>query len=212
MPAQQKQRLKEKTASGPKSDFRQSYDREQPIDAHSRKIDYVTASEVAKLVKAAKQSRHHERNALLILMLFRHGLRESEALLLRRDWLNLDNATIWIERLKRGRSSFHPIAGDELRLLRKYLRTRDDDLPWLFLTERMEPMKPRNVAVIVAQAAKVAKLRHINPHALRHGCGFYLHNEGHSSRMIQDYLGHVKPESTARYTRTSAKQFETIGW
>ena len=51
-------------------------------------------------IAGAKASRNPDRDTLLILMLFRHGLRESEALLLRRDWLKLDSAQLWVERLK----------------------------------------------------------------------------------------------------------------
>ncbi len=30
----------------------------------------------------------------------------------------------------------HPIAGDELRAIKRYLATREDKLPWLFVSER----------------------------------------------------------------------------
>ena len=183
---------------------------DDPIDLHEKPIDYLTLTEVKKLVKGAKASRNPERDALLVLMLFQHGLRESEALLIRRDWIHLDQARIWIERLKRGRSSFHPIDGQELRLLRAYLRTRHDDLPWLFISERKSVMSSRTVRAVVAQAAAAAKMEHVHPHMLRHSCGFYLNDKGYSPRVIQDYLGHRSPESTALYTRTSTKQFDAI--
>ena len=56
-------------------------------------------AEVKKLIAGAKGSRNPDRDALLILMLFRYGLRESEALLIRRDRIKLDSANIWIERV-----------------------------------------------------------------------------------------------------------------
>lgn len=194
----------------PNSSNRQSSDRTQPVDVHVRPVNYLTETEVKRLVEGAKASRNPERDALLILMLFRHGLRESEARLIRRDVLKLDAAQLWVERVKGGRSSFHPIAGDELRLIRRYLRTRRDDLPWLFISERMQPVSDRTVRVIVANAAKVARLPHVHPHMLRHSCGFYLHNKGYNSRLIQDYLGHANPASTMLYTRTASKQFEGL--
>ncbi len=192
------------------SSNRQSLTECDPIDLYNRPIDYLTKSQVKQLMKGAKQSRNAERDALLVLMLFQHGLRESELRLIRRESLKLDRAQIWIERVKGGRSSYHPIAGDELRLLRKYLRNRTDDLPWLFISERMQPISDRTTRVIVANAAKKAGLPHTHPHMLRHSCGFYLHNQGLSSRLIQDYLGHKNPSSTMIYTRTAAKQFEGL--
>lgn len=192
------------------SSNRQSFDRTSPVDVHARPVDYLTETEVKRLVEGAKASRNPERDALLILMLFHHGLRESEARHLRRDAMKLDSAQVWIERVKGGRSSYHPISGDELRLIRRYLRTRRDDLPWLFISERLQPLSDRSVRVIVANAAKVARLPHVHPHMLRHSCGFYLHNKGYNSRLIQDYLGHANPASTMLYTRTAAKQFEGL--
>ena len=143
-------------------------------------------------------------------MLFRHGYRESEAIQCRRDWVDLNKAVIWIERLKKGMSRYHPIAGDEMRMLRKYLRTRTDDMPWLFISERMQPLSDRSVRQIVKDAAKAAKLPHVHPHMLRHSCGFHLRERGHDIRTIQEYLGHASITSTQLYTRLSAKAFDAL--
>ena len=50
--------------------------------------------------------------------MFRHGLRASEAIRLRRDQINLKEARLDIRRLKRGLDVEHPIAGDELRAIK----------------------------------------------------------------------------------------------
>jgi len=210
MARHEKARVRGGVGEGTDRSNRQSLDRELPIDAHNRPVDYLTEVEVRRLAEGAKKSRNPERDMLLIQMLFRHGLRESEARLIRRDAIKLDSAQIWIDRVKGGRPSYHPISGEELRLLRRYLRTRLDDLPWLFISERLLPLSDRSVRVIVANAAKAAGLGHVHPHMLRHSCGFYLHNKGHNSRLIQDYLGHANPSSTMLYTRTSSKQFERL--
>ncbi|MEL6104284.1 MAG: tyrosine-type recombinase/integrase, partial [Pseudomonadota bacterium] len=67
-------------------------------------MDYLTENEVMKLVAGARASRNAERDQLLIFMLFRHGYRESELIMTRRNWIDLQKAVIWIERLKRGMS------------------------------------------------------------------------------------------------------------
>lgn len=220
MPHKQSQRHKRGSTQDTKPSFRQSfenlttplpeYDPNAPVDAHHKPIDYLTEAEVMKLVSGAKHSRNPERDQLLILMLFRHGYRESEAIICRRDWVDLNKAVVWVARLKKGMSRYHPISGDEMRMIRKYLRTRNDDMPWLFISERMQPLSDRSARQIVKNAAKATKLKHVHPHMLRHSCGFYLRERGYDQRLIQEYLGHASPESTARYTRVSAKAFDGI--
>ena len=173
--------------------------------------NWVTEKEVEALRKSAKNTRQPIRNELLILMLYRHGLRESELCNLREDWLDLDHAKIHIKRLKGSTDFSHPIPGDELRLIRRYLRVKKEKhptLPWLFLSERGNQLSRFTVIKLVETCYQKAGLRKITPHMLRHGCGYYLANKGYDVRVIQDYLGHKNIQNTVIYTRLSGKQFE----
>jgi type 1 fimbriae regulatory protein FimB len=181
------------------------------VDEHVRPRDFLSLSEIEQLIVGAKASRYPERNQLLVLMLFRHGLRVSEALELRWDHLNLREARMWVERLKGSLSTEHPIAGDELRMIRRYQRTRHDNLPWVFVSDRGHQMTRRNVQYIIGRAGECARIEgSVHPHTLRHSCGYYLANKGHDTRMIQDYLGHRDPRHTAHYTRTASSRFEGL--
>src|SRR5262245_2416176 len=104
-------------------------------DPHRPK-DFLDPTEIRSFLNAAKQGRQGTRDHLLFLMMYRHGLRCSEAIDLRREDVSLDRATLWVRRLKGSNSGMHPIEGDELCAIRRYLGTRDDNLPWLFVSER----------------------------------------------------------------------------
>ncbi len=183
---------------------------DQPADAHERRRDFLGEADLDRLLSAAKRGRHGVRDHLLVLLMYRHGLRVSEAIALTRQDVDLDQSRIWISRLKNGLSVEQPIAGDELRAIRRWLSSRDDTLPWLFVSERKQPLTRQAVNYIVSQAGQRAKLGHIHPHMLRHSCGFALANKGYDLRLIQDYLGHRDPRHTAHYTRTAAGRFEGL--
>jgi len=179
-------------------------------DGHERSKNFLSEKEIENLLNAARKNRHGIRDHLILLMMYRHGMRVSELISVKLADLNLQQGRIWIRRFKNGLSVEQPMAGDELRAIKRYLKNRNSALPWLFLSERKQPMTRQSVNYIISTVGKRANLESTHPHMLRHSCGFYLANRGYDLRLIQDYLGHRDPKHTAHYIRVASHRFENL--
>ena len=180
----------------------------RPTNASLRTREYVTGAEVEKLVKAAKDGRWGDRDAAMILVAYRHGLRAQEIADL--EWSQIEDGrtpTLHVRRVKSGKPSAHPIRGDEMRALRKLPRTT----PYVFTTERGGQFTAdainRQVKTIGARAGLPFP---VHTHMLRHGCGYALANAGHDTRAIQAWLGHANIQHTVRYTELAANRFASF--
>lgn len=181
------------------------------VDAHERtERDFLSAAEMDRLLKASKASRFGQRDHAMLLVAYRHGFRVSELVSLTRRDVSLAEARIWCARMKNGLSTSQPMAGDELRAVRAYLNSREDSLPWLFISSQSGQMTRQNFNYLVSAAAQRAGLGHVHPHMLRHSCGHALAEKGTDTRLMQDWLGHRDIRHTAHYSRTSAKRFEGV--
>lgn len=174
-----------------------------------RSREHLFPTEVTAMSSAAKKvGRHGLRDSTLILMAYRHGLRVSELVALRWEQIDFTSGTIYINRLKHGVSSTHPLRGVELRALRQLQRDYPDS-NYLFISERGTVMASATARGIIERAGKTAELSlSVHPHMLRHACGFYLASRGHDTRAIQAYLGHQNIQYTVRYTELSPKRFQ----
>jgi len=176
-----------------------------------RTREYLTEAEVERLMKAATGNRWGHRDATMILVAYRHGLRVSELTDLRWDQVDFRTATLHVRRAKQGTPSTHPIVGDELRALRRLQREQDPKSTFVFTSERGAPFSSAGFARMIERAGIEAKFGFKpHPHMLRHACGYALANRGHDTRALQSYLGHKNIQHTVRYTELSPTRFKNF--
>ena len=105
-----------------------------------RTREYLPSHEVDALRKAARSNgRHAHRDDTLILVMFRHALRVSEATALRWEQIDLKQGLLHVRRLKNGLPSTHPLRGVELRALRQLKRSYPNS-PYVFMSEHKAPL------------------------------------------------------------------------
>ena len=92
------------------------------VDTHGPRREYVTEDEVERLIRAASKHEWGDRDAMMILMAYRHGLRVSELIGVQWAQVDLDAGRLRVRRLKGSDDSVHPLGGREIRTLRKLRR------------------------------------------------------------------------------------------
>jgi len=191
------------------SQFSEKSPPRKPKNGDMRPREHLTDIEVADLIKSAQRGRHGHRDGTLILLMYRHGLRVSEAVVLRWDEIDLKSGLIQVRRAKQGLEGIHPLSGREIRHLRRLQRESGGKSPYVFVSERGTPMTTRNVRQILTKAGQTLPFP-IHPHMLRHSCGYKLINDGIDVRTVQQYLGHASINSTVIYTKLDSRRFNGL--
>lgn len=175
-----------------------------------RSREYLTPAEVKQLQVAARKNRYGHRDATMILVAYRHGLRAQEVCQLRWDQYDLKRGAVHVNRVKNGIESVHPVGGEELRALRKLQR----DWPQsrhVFVSERGAPLTTDGFLKMVRRAGEAGGFSFpLHPHMLRHACGYKLANDGQDTRSIQLYMGHKNIQNSVVYTQLATGRFKNF--
>jgi len=182
----------------------------RPPNRALRTREHLTPAEVERLIEAAKDNRQGHRDATMILIAFRHGLRASELVDLRWEQIEVDQAVLHVRRVKNGTPATHPLTGRELRALRKLQRESGEN-PFVFVSERGAPFSVSGFRRMIERAGQAAGLEiKAHPHMLRHATGYALANRGTDTRTLQAYLGHRNISNTVRYTELAPGRFKNL--
>jgi type 1 fimbriae regulatory protein FimB/type 1 fimbriae regulatory protein FimE len=172
--------------------------------------EHLTEGEIDKLFKALKANRHGHRDWLIGLLIYRHGLRVSEACDLRWDDIDLAKRTIVVRRLKGSTDASHYLERDELAGLKR-LQREGAKSAYVFVNERGQPFGRMGIGRMIERAGEAAKLPFpVHVHMLRHSTGYALAGKGMDTRRLQHFLGHASITNTVKYTAMSPEPFKDV--
>jgi len=150
-----------------------------------------------------------KRDYALFGVIYKYGLRVSEASFLNLDDIDLERRKIRITRAKGGISGERTIFPDLLSRLKPYLKERRDNSPALF-TGRRGRLKKRMIQSLFYEYANEAKLEGYSIHALRHSIAVHLLEDGLGIEFVQDQLGHKNIKNTLIYSKITNPRREEI--
>jgi len=181
------------------------------LNSDYRVREHLTETEIEKLIETAKGNRHGHRDATMILVAYRHGLRATELCDLKWEAIDFRAATLDVARKKGGSATTHQISATELRALRKLQKEQDPKSAFVFVNERGTPFDRNGFNWMVKRAGKKAGLPfQAHAHMLRYAAGYTLANAGKDTRSIQAYLGHKDIRHTVRYTELAPARFRNF--
>ena len=181
--------------------------RRRNVEVRAR--EYLTDSEIDRLIKAAGRKRYGHRDATVILVAYRHGLRAAELVTLRWDAIDFGHGRLHVSRVKGSAESVHPLSGRELRALRRLKREQEPASPFIFTSERGAPFSPAGFRKMIARLGVTAGFDFpVHPHMLRHASGYHLANKGVDTHSLQAYLGHRNIQHTTRYAELAPTRFK----
>ena len=167
---------------------------------------YMAQEEVENLFSQIES----KRDKVLLALIYHYGLRVKEATLLNRNDVRFRENRILIKRIKGGISGEKPLWKDTKRLLKDYLRERNDDNEALF-TGKQGRLKKRRIQQLFSIYAKKTKFKKgYSIHSLRHSIAVHILDADQPIEFVQDHLGHRNIQNTQIYSKISDRKRKEV--
>jgi site-specific recombinase XerD len=172
-----------------------------------RIIQVLTQAEVQSLFDVITS----KRDRVLFRVAYRHGLRASEIGLLTRSDADLRTGRLTVHRLKGSLSGVYPMQPDTQKLLKAYLKSREDVSPYLFISNRQAPITRYTLWHLMQTYGKAADLppEKRTFHILKHSIATHLLDAGADLAFVRDWLGHANIQNTLIYARVTTVKRDT---
>ena len=174
--------------------------------ANIKTIKYLTQDELKRLLGVIAS----KRDRAIFLLAYHHGLRASEVGMLMLEDVDMNRGRIRIERAKNSQGGEYVMQGDEIKILKAWLRERKDNYPnwlgsspFLFPSRRGSPISRRTLDYLMKGYGEKAGVppdkRHF--HVLKHSIATHLLEAGADIRFVQDWIGHKNIQNTVVYAQ-----------
>ena len=178
---------------------------------HEHKLPVVLSqSEVKRILSSIRIFRHRA----CLTTIYSCGLRIGEATHIQIGDIDSHHMILHVKHGKGGKDRFVPLPKATLEMLRKFWLTHKNPV-WLFpapgrsgthMHESNKPLPITSVQMVFKAAVRECNIvKKVSVHTLRHSYATHLLEKGVNLRLIQEYLGHKSPKTTAIYTHLTAK-------
>ncbi len=169
---------------------------------------YLSEEEVKRLIEA---SRENPRDYAIISLLAYSGLRVSELCNLRVEDVDFNERIIYVHSGKGDKDRIVVVSPHVIDALHNYLDTREDDLEYLFASQKSQRISRVQVFRLVKKYAEKARIKkEVTPHVLRHTLATTLLRRGVDIRFIQQFLGHSSVATTQIYTHVDDALLKSV--
>jgi len=143
------------------------------------------------------------RNRAMVLVFLDTGVRLKEMWSMKVEDLNLERGVIKVKG-KGAKERVVSIGVGAQKLMLRYLLSRDDTYPCVWVTEERRPLSYEGIAMIFKRLAARAQLNNVrcSPHTFRHTFATMCITYGASEFEVQSLLGHSTLTMTRRYVAT----------
>jgi site-specific recombinase XerD len=199
------------------------------LKTEKKESQVAELNELVKLIEAPENIEEKElvkyRNRAIMELMFSTGMRISELINLNREDLKIEQDAVQDSKiyiLGKGKKQRFVYLTERCKYyLERYIKTRDDKYPALFIPYRGLRSGTRDPYVVRLSInylqSKIKEYRKsvgivvpTSAHSLRHGFATYLAENGASPVAIQRLLGHESLQTTSKYVHSSDKFAEEM--